>query len=202
MASVNAISSVIQSVTTYLHRAYEHSALSSQFRFSFTPVSSNQLAPEEEPNIENSSQHRVTVYLYRVSLNQHGRNHGHPRNPNQTPVPLALDLHLLFSVWTSNPSAEHLVIAWLMRELQLHPILDRSFLDSGTDWATDEIIHLIPSELTTEDMMRIWDALTPSYRLSVSYIARTVRIDPEEQPETSHAPVVIRRLEFTEPGFP
>jgi hypothetical protein len=28
--------------------------------------------------------------------------------------------------------------------------------------------------------MRIWDALEPDYRLSLSYIARVVRIDPDE----------------------
>ena len=42
--------------------------------------------------------------------------------------------------------------------------------------------------------MRIWDALIPPYRLSVSYIARMVRIDSERIPDG--LPVVASRLSF------
>lgn len=43
-------------------------------------------------------------------------------------------------------------------------------------------------------MMRIWDALESKYRVSVSYVARAVRIDDE-----SHSlgkPVVARRDQY------
>ncbi len=50
----------------------------------------------------------------------------------------------------------------------------------------------MPAELSTEDVMRIWDAIEPAYRLSASYVARVVRIEPDEDLE-SFAPVVARR---------
>ncbi|HPE04331.1 MAG TPA: Pvc16 family protein, partial [Thauera sp.] len=53
------------------------------------------------------------------------------------------------------------------------------------------------SELPTEDLMRIWDALSPSYRLSVSWVARLVRIDPERD-DTLHRPVVAGRFRYAE----
>jgi hypothetical protein len=56
------------------------------------------------------------------------------------------------------------------------------------------VIQIIPSELAVEDMMRIWDALTPPYRLSVSYVARLVRIDPDVILEAG--PVVATRFGY------
>ena len=48
-----------------------------------------------------------------------------------------------------------------------------------------------------EDILRIWDALGPKYRLSVSYIARVVRID---RPVASGTIVTARRFAFTGNG--
>jgi len=45
--------------------------------------------------------------------------------------------------------------------------------------------------------MRIWDALTPSYRLSVSYVARLVRIDPDSD-DAQFRPVVAARFAYGE----
>jgi hypothetical protein len=83
-------------------------------------------------------------------------------------------------------------MAWAMRQLYQHPILDASALSPEAGWAPDEVVQIIPSELSTEDMMRIWDALEPPYRLSVSYIARRVRLDPDRLLDA--APVVATRF--------
>ena len=45
-------------------------------------------------------------------------------------------------------------------------------------------------------MMRIWDAMTPSYRLLVSYVARVVRVDALLAP--SAGPVVATRVDLRE----
>jgi hypothetical protein len=46
--------------------------------------------------------------------------------------------------------------------------------------------------------MRIWDTLEPDYRLSLSYIARVVRIDPAEVREERQ--VVATRTDIAVPG--
>ena len=45
--------------------------------------------------------------------------------------------------------------------------------------------------------MRIWDALRRPYSLSVSYIARVVRIDPDETAKAAK-PVVIRHFDVSD----
>ena len=78
----------------------------------------------------------------------------------------------------------------------MFPILDASSLSPEAGWGANEVIQIIPAELSTEDVMRIWDALDPPYRLSVSYIARLVRLDPDAQ---QHArPVVATRFAYGE----
>jgi Pvc16 N-terminal domain len=80
--------------------------------------------------------------------------------------------------------------------LQLHqrPLLDRSILTAEGGWGVGDQIQVVPSELSHEDMMRIWDALDPAYRLSVAYVARVVRIEREAIP--AGRPVVATRLDF------
>jgi hypothetical protein len=109
-------------------------------------------------------------------------------------APLGLDLHFLLTTWAGNAQDELLPLAWAMRQLYLHPILDASSLSPEAGWGSDEVIQIIPSELPTEDMMRIWDALEPPYRLSVSYIARLVRLDPDAIEQA--APVVATRFGY------
>ena len=60
-----------------------------------------------------------------------------------------------------------------------------------------EIPWHLGAELTTEDVMRIWDALDPAYRISVSYVARVVRLDPD-QDTGPLPPVVAARFAYGE----
>ena len=85
--------------------------------------------------------------------------------------------------------------------LQLHttPLLDATIL-SGDEarWSTEDMVQLIPEELSNEDMMRIWDSLEQDYRLSLGYVARVVRIEPEEPAEQS--PVIATRFNYAVPA--
>jgi hypothetical protein len=119
----------------------------------------------------------LSLYLYRVTMNEYLRNVPRINQTFEDAAPLAVDLHYLLTVWANNALAEHTILAWAMRELYRRPILDKSSLSSEADWGTADVIQLIPAELSNEDIMRIWDALEPPYHLSVSYIARVVRID-------------------------
>jgi hypothetical protein len=119
----------------------------------------------------------LSLYLYRVTMNEYLRNVPRINQTFDDAPPIAVDLHYLLTVWANNALAEHTILAWAMRELYRRPILDKSSLSSEADWGTADVIQLIPAELSNEDIMRIWDALEPPYHLSVSYIARVVRID-------------------------
>lgn len=200
MANVFALRSVVTSLATTLNNAAEAEGSSIKpLGFKFVAVSSGQLADNAgdaavDQVADNS---RVTLFVYRVAMDPHLRTAGRPQDPDMSPVPLSLDVHVLFSIWSNSAENELSVLAWLMRELHLHPVLDAATLSNDGGWGLDEVIHLIPEELSTEDLMRLWDALTPSYRLSVSYIARVVRIDPETL-DRRYPPVVARRFAWQE----
>ena len=60
----------------------------------------------------------------------------------------------------------------------------------------EDQVYIVPIEMTNEDLMRLWDAMTPTYRLSLPYLARVVRIDPDQVEEGR--PVVATRYAYGE----
>ena len=203
MANLRAIDSLVQSLADWLKASYELAreemgtdAAGEPIlpKFSFDPVSSSELSREDFGSDATAGADRVSIYLYRVAIAPHLRTSGRLATPEMRPVPLSLHLHLLFSFWSTKAINDHLVLAWLLRQLHEHPILDAAALNADGAWGADEVVPHIPAELSNEDMMRLWDALTPSYRLSVSYIARVVRIDPDRPREAG--PVLTSRIGF------
>lgn len=188
MANIHAIHSVGGSIIQFLRNAYPL-ALQEAHSCDFRVVSSGELAEDTE-----DFGTTVTLYLYRTIINEHVRNIPLARNPGDTAVPLSVDLHFMLSIWANSAVAEHTICAWVMRQLHRHPIMDVSSLTEEGGWTTDDVVHIIPAELSNEDLMRIWDAIAPYYRLSVSYIARVVRIEVDEA--GSDLPVVSTRLEY------
>jgi hypothetical protein len=191
MANLHAIHSVGESIRRSLRVAYERATFDLKPPCDFTLLSSNQINELDQPGTQ------LSIYLHRVSVQETLRNATHLDQTGRIrPLPLTIDLHYLFTVWASDALHEQLILAWTMRQLHTLPILDASSLLPDADWDPDETVQLIPSELSTEDMMRIWDALDPPYHLSVSYVARVVRIDPDES--VTGQPVVATRFAYQE----
>lgn len=189
MANINALHSVGNSIVTYLQNTYP-TTLDGQAMpaCAFALLSSGEL---ESPPPDDA---RLTLYLYRVTVNEHPRQQRPDRMSSEQQAPLGLDLHFLMTMWADKSQDELVSMAWAMRQLYQHPILDASSLSPEAGWAPDEVVQIIPSELSVHDMMRIWDAFEPSYRLSVSYIARLVRLDPDRFADVG--PVVATRFGF------
>ncbi len=188
MANVWAIHSVGNSIVTYLRNSYPQQINGVDLpACAFELVSGGQLAGELEETT------RITLYLYRISVNEHARQTRRPGAGSDTPAPLCLDLHYLLTAWAANPLDEQVPMAWAMRQLHRVPVLDQALLSPEGGWGADETVQILPTELSNEDIMRIWDALEPSYRLSVSYVARIVRLDPDVDDQEFQR-VVARRL--------
>jgi hypothetical protein len=203
MANIKSIHSVCNSIVQFLRNAYEVDAIpdgearttmQNEYPCEFRVLSSGELTTDPVFATSLSS-----LYLYRVTVNEHVRNQPLPSRIGtgsaDTP-PLSLDLHFLISVWSKSAAAEQTICAWTMSQLHRHPILDVSSLTAEGGWRNDDLVQIIPAELSNEDLMRVWDALAPSYRLSLSYIARVVRIDAADA--EAGLPVVAKRLEFRE----
>jgi Pvc16 N-terminal domain len=191
MANESALLSLAESLARRLDNAYTPALRGLHGEVSFQAVGSGGLLADL------GGQGAVlSVWPYRVTVNEQMRNLSAAdarRTPGLSNRPLALDVHLLLSVWTANTATELAVFAWVLRELHREPILDASTLSSNGGWAADEVVQLIPAEITVEDMMRIWEAIAPAYRLSAPYVARIVQLDVELP---DGLPVVARRFDY------
>ncbi len=98
---------------------------------------------------------------------------------------------LLAYVLGHSAQAEQTILGWTLQQLQSSPILDSSILTADGQWDPTESVQLVMADLSLEDILRIWDALGPKYRLSVAYLARVVRID---RTIVSGPPVVATRF--------
>lgn len=195
MSAFTGIRSVSDSIVAYLNARWETEPLpggapgdllSEDLTATIDLVSSGQLA-NDDLALDNT----LTLWLYRISLNEQLRNTSRPGQSATTP--LHVDLHYLLTAWAMTADVEHRLMGWAMRTLHDASILDPSFLSPDGMWGPDEVVHLTPEELTNEDMMRLWDALQPHYRLSYSYVARVVSMEPTVIPDVD-VPVVARRL--------
>lgn len=186
MANVFAVHSVGYSLVGHLRQQYRAGPLRDQHPCAFRLLASSELASPESIDVETSAV--LTLYLYRITVNEHLRNRPRAADGARRPLPLSLDLHYLMVVWSASVIAEQNILAWAMGRLEQEPMFGGTRLSAEAGWQPDELIQVVPEELSTENLMRIWDALEPSYRLSVGYVARVVRIDPEAGPD--HRPVV------------
>jgi hypothetical protein len=187
MANLFSINSVGESLVRFLRDTYPE-PLRTDHPCEFRQVSSAELADAEEMETA------VTLYLYRVTVDEHSRNLAPSSRPQHRPMPLSLALYFIIIVWAEDALTEQTLTAWVMSQLNQHPILDRSNLSQAGGWAREDVVHFLPFELSNEDLMRIWDAITPSYRLSLPYVARVVRIDPAEA--QAGLPVVATRYRY------
>jgi hypothetical protein len=111
---------------------------------------------------------------------------------------LPVDAHFLLISWSTSAETEIKLHAWGMRQLMAEPELDVSyFAEVDPDWGVHDTVQIVPEEMATEDLLRIWDALPAKYTLSSSWVARTIRIAlPAEPPR---APVGTRVLPMSVP---
>lgn len=124
----------------------------------------------------------VSLFLYRVFPNGAQRTPPSRVAADGRPLPtlLPLDLHMLLTVWGREASLQHIITGWMMRVFEDQPIFPAGLLNAVNPgvFRPDETVELMLTELTNEDMLRIWDTLVQNvYQLSVPYLARVVRIE-------------------------
>jgi Pvc16 N-terminal domain len=171
MANAFATCSVGNSLMTYLKNAY---AAQQEIRqsFDFRLISSGELADSAAP-----AANTLTLFLYSITRDAEPRPPVAPGGRSAANPPLAIELHYLLTAWADDARMEQTVLTWAMRQLQMHPVLDSSNLSPEAEWAASDMVQIVPTELSLEEMSRVWNLLSPKYRLSVAYVARVVSID-------------------------
>lgn len=127
----------------------------------------------------------LSLFLYRIFPNSSHRTPSGGRGPDghlkRTKLPV--DLHYILTAWAEEASLQHLLIAWAMRALEDTPILPPALLNANHQnvFNPEENVELLLSELSTEDMFRIWETITDSnYQISVPYVARMIFIESNQ----------------------
>ena len=112
----------------------------------FTLLSGGELADENF-----ALDRALSLFLFRIGVSPHLRNTSTLAGSRGT-QPLALELHYMMTVWSSSAETEQVVMSWAMRHMHQHPMLDVSSLTSDGGWSPDEIVHVVPAELSNEDL--------------------------------------------------
>jgi hypothetical protein len=194
MADYQAVFAVGDAIAKYLNNNYDPNVVG--FPCTFKLVSSTEIVNEDATAKLDKT---VSLYLHRISTNEHFRAVTRLQDsPGEQPV-LFLDLHYLLSYWDANAEgaeAEQKILTWTMQQIQLHPILDTSILSLSTTapgWDPTDAVQVLPADLSLQDILDIWDGLGPKYRLSVGYVVRVVRVD---RIVTPGMPVVATRFDY------
>jgi hypothetical protein len=175
MANYRAIATVCESIVHLLHANYQPDLFNNELEFKVYA----------HDDFVDPMDAGVSLFLYRILPNGTHRVPSGRLRPDgqryQTQMPL--DLCFLLTVWGRSASLQHQVAGWMMRTLEDTPILPAGFLNSVAPNAfqSDETVEIILADLSTEDLLRLWETLLPNrYQLSVPYKARNVRIESTE----------------------
>ncbi len=144
------------------------------------------------------AQAQISLLLVRVSHNEHLRNRPASTLPTGKAVPLAVNLHLLFTVWADKADKEQVLVAWLLRELHRLPMLGGAAL--GAPFTAQDAVQLTPEDLSLDDLSKLWQILAPPLRPSLAYVARHVALDLDVEPPAP--PVVATRFRLVDPPSP
>jgi hypothetical protein len=135
------------------------------------------------------------IYLHRIAVDPFSRNRylpavsGHHTARAELPV----NLHLLLIGWSTNRESEVNFVAAAMQVIGSAMVLDAAnvgLADPG--WGNSDSVQVMPDDMSTEDLMRMWDSLPGDYRLCTPYIIKSVRLAPDVLP--ADAPLVTTRI--------
>jgi len=186
MANFSAVYAVGESIAQYLRNVYP-ADLRADHNCRFELAESEDFA-----QADTFSDTTVTLYLYRMTIDPYLHPAGVRRSEPPSSRALPLDLHYMVTVWTDNRHTEQLLMAWVMAQLHWTPVLDASNLMRLGGFRPDETVQISPTNISQEDLSRIWDVMEPTYRLSTTYVARVIHIDPPVEPDAP--PVVATRF--------
>jgi hypothetical protein len=191
-------------------------------------VTVSSLAPDVVPIEGDNAVPRLNLFLYQVTPNAAWRNVDLPsRDANGRRVsnpPLALDLHYLLTAYGIAELQAEVLLGYGMQLLHENPVLSRAAIRialnpspvSGAllpsvyqalrsaDLAEQvEMLKITPSAMNSEEMSRLWAALTAHYRPTAAFQVSVVLIEPQS-PALSPLPVLTRgrRIPALVPGEP
>jgi hypothetical protein len=181
-------------------------------------VTVSSLAPDVVPIEGNNLAPRLNLFLHQVTPNAAWRNVDLPScNASGRRVsnpPLALDLHYLLTAYGIAELEAEVLLGYGMQLLHENPVLSRAAIRTAlnpspvssallptvyqalrsADLAEQvEMLKITPSAMSSEEMSRLWSALTAHYRPTAAFQVSVVLIE-SRRPARSALPVRQRNL--------
>jgi hypothetical protein len=131
------------------------------------------------------------IFVYRVEVNHATRAgwsaEGHIDGRSHLP----LDIHLLVSALGKSADQEIGLLGMITGCLEERPVLAPPQLDQKAGFAPGETVQVLFDEVAPDVILRLFEALSATYRVSVPYLARVVRIDGPTATPTPDVSTVI-----------
>lgn len=121
----------------------------------------------------------LSILLYRVDFTKSMRSSLSGRSIDEDRAYLPLDLHYLLTAWADNAQDEHRIIGRAAQVVEQFGVLSGPALDSYGRFDPQESVSLVMEELTTDELMRTFEALEVDFRLSLPYLARVLVVTGE-----------------------
>jgi hypothetical protein len=119
----------------------------------------------------------VCIFVYRIEINRATRAGwsavGHVDGRSHLP----LDIHFLISALGKSAEQELGLLGMATGCLEDRPVLASPQLDAKSGFAPGETVQVLFDEVAPDVIMRVFEALSATYRVSLPYLARVVRID-------------------------
>lgn len=116
----------------------------------------------------------LAIFLYRVDVNNTTRasiaRTASAKGQAHTP----LEFHYLMIPCGTTAEQEYRILGRTIQCIEDTPILTGPLLDPVTNWSPNDSIQLCMEELSTEDLMRIFDSLPIDYKLCMPYMAKVL----------------------------
>jgi hypothetical protein len=90
----------------------------------------------------------------------------------------------MITPWARETRDEFRIVGRVLQVLYDHPEIGSADLQ-GVSWSTGDSVQLVLDSLPMEDHFRIWETTELPYRLSLTYCARVLGIEPEVAEVTS-----------------
>ena len=121
----------------------------------------------------------ISIFVLKVAIDQ--LQHTLPAAPEGHRDRLPLAVSLLMTAWGKDASVGHDLLGWAMRVIADNPILTSASLNAAVSgaFADHETVELIPIDLSSDAIVRLWQVLPNSLQLSVCYVARTLHVESE-----------------------
>jgi hypothetical protein len=207
----------IAAVTAVLRDLLINGLIDAELNPSIGDINVTALPPDRIP-IGQEETSQLNLFMYMVTPNQGWRNEGLPsRNGNGdrlTNPPLALDLHYLLTAYGAQDFHAEILLGNAMQRLHETPVLTRDAIRTAlappqlvggggglpptlqalsTSELADQIeqIKITPQTMSTEEMSKLWAALTAHYRPSANYQVSVVLIESKYRSRAA-LPVLTR----------